>query len=67
MSLKTRIAKLEERFNITHEEMPEGLSPQEQYLWLISHDTRPYPQKETPAVDITPEEAYAALCASCKE
>lgn len=36
MSLKTRVAKLEEKFNIVHEAMPEGLSPQEQYLWLMN-------------------------------
>lgn len=61
MSLKTRIAKLEERFNITHEEMPEGLSPQDQYLWMIHHGPRP--SKDPPDMNITPEQAYARMIA----
>ncbi|MGZ8188625.1 MAG: hypothetical protein ACXWTN_07675 [Methylosarcina sp.] len=65
MTLKNRATKLEGKFNIVHEAMPEGLSPKDQYLWLIN-DTRPVPQKETPVRHLTPEEAYAALNASCE-
>jgi hypothetical protein len=59
MSLKTRVAKLEEKFNIGHEEMPEGLSSQDQYLWLIR---QPLPMlSQTDKIKLSPEEAYLRL------
>jgi hypothetical protein len=67
MSLKTRVAILEEKFNIMHEEMPEGLSPQDQYLWLIRQPLpRTSPSKEPPDLSTTPEQAYAAMIESTK-
>lgn len=60
MTIKTRLAKLENQTNPNYQPMPEGLSPMEQYLFLINN-TGKIPVKVSATDAYTPEQAYSAL------
>jgi len=62
MTLKTRLVNLENLRSINSPEMPEGLNPREQYLWMIR---QPVPETLiTNTYGLSPEEAYAWMVAA---
>ncbi|MGZ8923120.1 MAG: hypothetical protein ACXW0M_07155 [Methylosarcina sp.] len=59
MTLKTRVIQLENQLVPKSQTMPEGLSPREQYFFMI-YDTS-YPRQVSAANILTPEQAYSAM------
>lgn len=61
MNIKTRLEKLEQHQILmdSTEEIPESLSPREQYMQLINVPIKA--NKAKPSRTYTPDEAYAAL------
>lgn len=57
MTIKSRLSHLENRRSINPPEMPEGLSPMEQYLWMLRQPSSETPMTKTSR--LSPEEAYA--------
>ncbi len=61
MTLKIRLANLENLHSINTPEMPEGLTPMEQYLWMVHQPAPKTPITKTSG--LSPEEAYAWMVA----
>ena len=62
MSLQLRLTRLENYQSMNIPVMPEGLTPMEQYLWMVRQ-----PAPKTPMTNssgISPEEAYAWMVAA---
>lgn len=60
MTMKIRLAKLENQTNPKYQQMPEGLSPMEQYLFMI-HNTGKPPIKVSAGDTRMPAQSYSAL------
>jgi hypothetical protein len=64
VTIKNRVKKLENQLIQTPQLMPEGLSPMEQYLFMINSHGKTSVKVSAGVTPLTPEQAYASLIGS---
>jgi len=64
MTVKARLAKLENQLNAKKQSMPEGLSSMEKYLYMIHNNVISSSVKCSSTNTMTPEQAYSVMAGS---
>ncbi|MEI8574554.1 hypothetical protein U737_19925 [Methylomonas sp. LW13] len=64
MSLQARLSHLENLHSINPPKMPEGLSPMEQYLWMVRQPATASEKPVNKTSGLSPEEAYTWMLAA---